>query len=83
MSHREVVLCNGLRTAIGKCDVSLRTVSVPALGTIAVRAVMRRSSLKGSDVDAAIMGNVIQTGYKINPVLQERMNAGLPVVCRP
>lgn len=53
--------------------------SATELGATVVRAVLERSKLKGSDVDAAVMGNVIQAGNKMNPARQSAVNGGLPV----
>jgi acetyl-CoA C-acetyltransferase len=79
MNQREIVLCNPVRTAIGTFDGSLKTVPTTELGAIAVRAVLKRSKLKGSDVNTAIMGNVVQAGSKMNPARQSAINGGLPV----
>ena len=79
MIRREIVLSNPVRTAIGTFDGSLKTVPATELGATVVRAVLERSKLKGSDVDAAVMGNVIQAGNKMNPARQSAVNGGLPV----
>jgi acetyl-CoA C-acetyltransferase len=73
MIRREIVVSNPVRTAIGTFDGSLKTVPATELGA------MERSKLKGSDVDAAVMGNVIQAGNKMNPARQSAVNGGLPV----
>jgi acetyl-CoA C-acetyltransferase len=78
MDQRETVLCNPVRTAIGTFDGSLKTVPAAELGATVVRAVLERSKLKGSDVDTAVMGNVIQAGNKMNPARQAAVNGGLP-----
>ena len=79
MIRREIVLSNPVRTAIGTFDGSLKTVPATELGATVVRAVLERSKLKGSDVDAAVMGNVIQAGNKMNPARQAAVDGGLPV----
>ena len=79
MDQREIVLCNPVRTAIGTFDGSLKSVPATDLGATVVRAVLERSKLKGSDVDTAVMGNVIQAGNKMNPARQSAVNGGLPV----
>jgi acetyl-CoA C-acetyltransferase len=79
MNQREIVLCNPVRTAIGTFDGSLKTVPATELGAIVVRAALKRSKLKGSDVDTAVMGNVVQAGNKMNPARQSAVNGGLPV----
>lgn len=79
MIRREIVLSNPVRTAIGTFDGSLKSVPATELGATVVRAVLERSKLKGSDVDAAVVGNVIQAGNKMNPARQSAVNGGLPV----
>ena len=79
MSQREVVLCNPLRTAIGSYGGSLKEVPAPALGAVVVREVVRRSGIDPAQVEAAVMGNVIQAGTKMNPARQAAVGGGLPV----
>lgn len=79
MSQREIVLSNPVRTAIGSYGGSLKDVPAPALGAIVVRDALRRSGLDPAQVDAAVMGNVIQAGAKMNPARQAAIGGGLPV----
>jgi acetyl-CoA C-acetyltransferase len=79
MNQREIVLCNSLRTAIGTFDGSLKGVPATELGATVVRAILTRSKLEGSDVQTAVMGNVIQAGNKMNPARQSAVNGGIPV----
>jgi acetyl-CoA C-acetyltransferase len=79
MSEREVVLCNPLRTAIGSYGGSLKDVPAPTLGAVVVREVLRQSGIDPVQVDAAVMGNVIQAGAKMNPARQAAIGGGLPV----
>ena len=79
MEHREVVICNPVRTAIGTFGGSLKATPAPALGATAIKAVLARSGLKGADIGAVVMGNVIQAGGKMNPARQAAIHGGLPV----
>jgi len=79
MPHSEVALCASVRTPIGTYHGSLQSVPAPELGAIAVRESLRRAGLKGQDVDAVVMGNVVQAGNKMNPARQASVNGGLPV----
>ena len=45
MVTREIVLCEAVRTPIGAYDGSLKTISAPDLGTVAIKAVLDRSKL--------------------------------------
>jgi acetyl-CoA C-acetyltransferase len=79
MSAREVVLCTPLRTAIGAYGGSLKDVPAPTLGVAVIREVLRQSGIDPAQVDATMMGNVIQAGAKMNPARQAAIGGGLPV----
>ncbi len=79
MATREIVLCEAVRTPIGTYDGSLKTVSAPELGTVAIKAVLGRSKLDPAKVGTVVMGNVIQAGNKMNPARQSAVNSGIPV----
>ncbi|MGR0188891.1 thiolase family protein [Azospirillum aestuarii] len=79
MAHRNVVICNAVRTAIGTFGGTLKATPAPELGAVAIRAVLARSGLKGSDIDTVVMGNVIQAGVRMNPARQAAIQGGLPV----
>jgi acetyl-CoA C-acetyltransferase len=79
MATREIVLCEAVRIPIGTYDGSLKTVSAPDLGKIAIRAVLDRSKLDPAKVGTVVMGNVIQAGNKMNPARQSAVNSGIPV----
>jgi acetyl-CoA C-acetyltransferase len=79
MSQREIVLCNPVRTAIGSYGGTLKDLPAPALGAVAVREAVRRSGLDPAQIEAAVMGNVIQAGAKMNPARQAAIGGGLPV----
>jgi acetyl-CoA C-acetyltransferase len=79
MSAREVVLCTPLRTAIGAYGGSLKDVPAPTLGAAVIREVLRQSGIDPAQVDATMMGNVIQAGAKMNPARQAAIGGGLPV----
>jgi acetyl-CoA C-acetyltransferase len=79
MSTPEVVLCHPLRTAIGAYNGSLKGVTAPDLGAIAVRETIARSGLDPARVDNVVLGNVIQAGNRMNPARQAAIHGGLPV----
>jgi acetyl-CoA C-acetyltransferase len=79
MTTRQVVLCNPVRTAIGTYGGSLKDVPAPDLGAAAIRETLRRSGLAADNIQALVMGNVIQAGVKMNPARQAGIAAGLPV----
>ncbi len=79
MANRETVLCAPVRTAIGTYAGTLKTIAAPDLGARVVQACLERAGLKGGDVDAVVMGNVIQAGNKMNPARQAAIHGGVPV----
>ena len=79
MVTREIVLCEAVRTPIGAYDGSLKTISAPDLGTVAIKAVLDRSKLDPDKVGTVVMGNVIQAGNKMNPARQSAIHSGIPV----
>ncbi len=74
----EVVIVSGIRTAQGKFAGGLKSFSAPQLGGIVIKEVVKRAGIKPTDVDEAIMGNVVQAGLGQNVARQAAINAGLP-----
>ena len=79
MTTRQVVLCHPVRTAIGTYGGSLKDLPAPELGAAAIRETLKRSGLAADQIEALVMGNVIQAGVKMNPARQAGISAGLPV----
>ena len=79
MSNREVVLCCPLRTAIGAYGGSLKSTPATALGAAVVKAVLARAKLDPTNIGSVVMGNVIQSGNKMNPARQAAIQGGVPV----
>jgi acetyl-CoA C-acetyltransferase len=63
----ETVILAGGRTPIGRLLGSLRDVTATQLGGIAIREAIARSGLGAADVDAVVLGNVVQEGVGPNP----------------
>jgi acetyl-CoA C-acetyltransferase len=79
MTTREIVLCEAVRTPIGSYDGSLKTISAPDLGTVAIKTALTRSKLDPAKVGTVVMGNVVQAGNKMNPARQSAVHSGIPV----
>ncbi len=79
MASRSVVTAEPVRTAIGAFGGALKDVPATDLGTVAIRAAVQRAGLKPEKVETAAMGNVLQTGTKMNPSRQAAVQAALPV----
>ncbi len=79
MAQSNVVLCEPVRTAIGTYGGTLKTVPAPELGAATIRAALERAAVQGSDIEAVVMGQVVQAGAKMNPARQAMIGAGIPV----
>lgn len=75
----EVVIVSAVRTAIGSFNGSLKNVSAPELGAIAIKGALEKAGIKPEQVDEVILGNVLQAGLGQNPARQAAIKAGLPV----
>jgi len=73
------VLVAGARTPIGKMLGSLSGLAAPALGGIAVRAALQRAGITEGQVDAVILGNVVQAGVGPNPARLAAVAGGIPM----
>ena len=71
------VIIAGARTPIGRLLGSLSGLSATALGGIAIREALTRAGVAATDVDAVIMGNVVQAGVGPNPARQAAFAGGI------
>lgn len=60
-SDTDIVFLSGVRTPFGSFGGTLKDFSAIDLGVIAAKAAMERASVKPSDIQHSIFGNVIQT----------------------
>lgn len=74
----DVVIISGVRTAIGKFQGALESVSAPQLGSIVVREAVKRAKVRPEQVDECIMGLVVAAGLGQNPARQAALKGGLP-----
>lgn len=79
MASSNVVLCSPVRSAIGTYGGTLKAMPAAELGAATIRATLERTTLQGSDVQAVVMGQVVQAGAKMNPARQAMIGASLPV----
>lgn len=73
-----VVLCAPVRTPIGAYGGTLKDMTAPALGSIAIAETIRRAGVSVESIDAVVMGQVVQAGAKMNPARQAAIGAKLP-----
>jgi acetyl-CoA C-acetyltransferase len=76
---REVVITSAVRTPVGKFGGTLKDISAPELGALALKEAINRSGIEAKDLDEVIMGNVLQAGLGQNPARQAMIFAGIPV----
>lgn len=78
MTRTEVVIVSAVRTAIGSFNGSLKDVSAPDLGAVAIKGALEKAGVKPEQIDEVILGNVLQAGLGQNPARQAALKAGLP-----
>ena len=59
--NREVVICSGVRTAIGTFGGSLKDVPPAELGALVVKEALARAGVPGKDVGHVVFGHVVNT----------------------
>ena len=67
---KDIVIISAVRTAIGKFQGGLKSMTAPQLGSIVVRDVVEKAGLSPEQIDEVIMGNVVQAGLGQNPARQ-------------
>ncbi len=77
MSKRSVI-CEAVRTPIGRFQGGLAPVRAPELGAGCVKAILERTGLDPSLVGEVIMGCVCQAGLQQNPARQASIYGGIP-----
>ncbi len=75
---REVVIVEGCRTPVGRFGGMLKDFSAPRLGGLAITELMRRSGVRGVDVDWVLMGIADPNGVGEVPARQAALLGGLP-----
>ena len=73
----DVLIVGGARTPQGKINGQLAAFSASDLGAIALGGALRTSGLNAGQVDAVIMGQVVQAGSGQNPARQTAIKAGI------
>ncbi len=74
---RQPVIISAVRTAIGKFQGSLASLSAVELGASVVREAVARAGIEPRQIDEIIMGNVISAGLGQNPARQAGLKGGL------
>lgn len=71
------VIIAGARTPIGRLAGALSGFTAPELGGFAIAAALERAGVSADQVDAVIMGNVVQAGVGPNPARQAAFAGGI------
>lgn len=75
----EVVIVAASRTPVGSLNGSLKTLTAPQLGVVAVEHAFKTSGVSPSVVEEIFMGNVVQAGVGQSPARQVALGAGMSV----
>jgi acetyl-CoA C-acetyltransferase len=73
------VIVAGARTPIGRLGGGLAHQTAADLGAVAIGEALRRSNVEGPEVDAVIMGQVVQAGSGPNSARRAAVDAGIPM----
>lgn len=76
---RDIFICSPTRTAIGTFNGTLKNTTAPALGAVVIRDSLKRAGLASENVQAVVMGHVVQAGAGMNSARQASINGGVPV----
>ncbi|MBO9706011.1 MAG: acetyl-CoA C-acyltransferase, partial [Arthrobacter sp.] len=76
-SNNDVVILAAARTPQGRLNGQLASKTAVQLGSHAIKAAVERAGIDPDDVDAVIMGQVLQAGAGQNPARQAALGGGL------
>ena len=77
--RREAVILSAVRTAMGRFQGSLGSLSAPQLGAAAVRGALQRTTVPNlEEIDEVLMGNVVSAGLGQAPARQAAIFGGIP-----
>jgi acetyl-CoA C-acetyltransferase len=76
---REAVICEPVRTPVGRYGGSLKDVPAAELGAIVIRALVDRAGLDGSEIDEVILGQAYPSGEDPAIGRVAALDAGLPI----
>ncbi|HWO75233.1 MAG TPA: thiolase family protein [Bacillus sp. (in: firmicutes)] len=76
---RNVVIVDGVRTAIGKMGGTLKDVEVDILSEAVMREVLNRTGIDGKEIDQVVWGHAKQSSDHPNLARLAALRAGLPV----
>jgi len=78
MNTDRIVIAGSARTPLGSLQGRLKSLSAPALGSLAIRAALERGGLNTDAPDEVYMGCVLPAGVGQAPARQASIGAGIP-----
>ena len=78
VQRHEAVIVAASRTPVGSINGSLKTLTAPQLGSIALKHAFEKSGVKPELVEEVYFGNVVQVGVAQSPARQATIGAGMP-----
>ena len=75
---RDVIIVGAARTPIGRLLGALSSVPATELGSTAIARALKQAHVDPTEVNAVIMGQVLQAGAGQNPTKQAALGAGIP-----
>ena len=79
MLNDPIVIVGAARTPMGGFQGDFAALAASDLGAVAIKAAVERAGIAPSDVQEAIMGNVLPAGQGQAPARQAALKAGLPL----
>ncbi len=79
MTSRDAVICEPLRTPVGRFGGVLRDVGAATLAATVIRELVSRTGLRGEDVDDVVLGQCYASGEAPAIGRVAALDAGLPV----
>ncbi|KRM47242.1 thiolase family protein [Lentilactobacillus parabuchneri] len=74
----KIVIIDAKRTAIGKLNGTLSSLTAEQLGTSVTSALLKSTAIRPDQIDHVIFGNAIQAGNGQNIARQIELNSGIP-----
>ena len=75
---RKIYIAEAVRTAVGKFQGTLTSISSVELGKTVIKGLVERSGIRPEDIDEVIMGSICTAGMGQNVARQMELAAGIP-----
>jgi acetyl-CoA C-acetyltransferase len=75
----DIVLVGAARTPVGAFNGAFANLPAHELGSVAIKAALKRAGVEAPEVSEVIMGQILTAGEGQNPARQASIGAGVPV----